>query len=245
MSDQSSSYSCEYCSKTFILKHNYDRHSSTCSFFYKTPKEISDEIDNEGPVPTMKEMYSLIQHMALRIQKLEKINANLKQRASREDNPLIILKNITPELGFSQWLKKYMLPDVKNHIQTVFDYTLFDGIVALFKDVFAESQRQSCRPIQYYSSKQNNIYIYDVSAKNRETWKVATNADLDKYIHMITNEFHNQFRIWFENNEDLMGKDEELFHHYYQKILSDDKLCKRKLKKHLCECLSNESDSHE
>ena len=59
---------------------------------------------------------------------------------------------------------------------------------------------------------------------------------------MITNEFHNQFRIWFENNEDLMGKDEELFHHYYQKILSDDKLCKRKLKKHLCECLSNESD---
>ena len=56
MSEKSSSYSCEYCSKTFILKHNYDRHSSTCSFFYKTPKEISDEIDNEGPVPTMKEM---------------------------------------------------------------------------------------------------------------------------------------------------------------------------------------------
>ena len=189
----------------------------------------------------MKEMYSLIQNMALRIQKLEKLNTALTQRANKQDNPLIILKNIRPDIVFSQWLKKYMLPDVKNYIQTVFEYTLFDGIIELFKAVFNDVRDQSCIPIQYYSNKQNNIYIYDISAKGKKAWKIATNTDISTYIKIITNEFHNQFRIWFNNNEDLMGKDEELFHTYYQKILSDDKLCTRKLKKQLCECLSNES----
>ena len=72
MTSTSSTYCCEYCNKTYILKHNYDRHKSVCNFFYKSPKEIADEIDNEGPIPNMREMYSLIQTMALRIQKLEK-----------------------------------------------------------------------------------------------------------------------------------------------------------------------------
>lgn len=234
-----SQYCCEYCSKSFILKHNYDRHMSTCSFFYKSGKEISNEIDNDGYVPNMKEMYSLVQDMALRIQKLEKENANLRQRTNRENNPLTILKNVKPDIIFSQWVKKYMLPDVKTHIQTVFEYTLLDGIIALFQEVFNGLGDQICMPIQYYSNKQNNLYVYDISDKGKEAWKVATNADLDKYIRLISNEFHNQFRIWCENNQESLDEDEELFPMYYRKILSDDKLCKRKIKKQICDCLSN------
>lgn len=239
MSTTTSNYCCGYCSKSFILKHNYDKHISTCSFFYKSGKEISNEIDNAGPIPSLKDMYSLVQDMAMRIQKLEKDNANLRQRTNKENNPLTILKHMKPDVVFSQWVKKYILSDVKNYLQTVFEYTLFDGIIALFQDTLGGLRDQSCLPVQYYPNKQNNLYVYEVSDKGNDTWKIATNVDLDKYIRMVTNEFYIQFGIWHENNQELLENDSELFPAYYQKILSDDKLCKRKIKKQICDCLSN------
>lgn len=236
-------YCCQYCNKRYILKHNYDRHNSACSFFHKSQKEIADEIDNEGPVPTMREMYSLLQNMALRIQKLEKENNNLKQRENKQSNPLVILKNIKPDVVFSQWIKKYILPDVSQHLQVVFDYTLFDGIKALLQQVFGDVRHQACMPIQYYPNKQNHVYVYEESEHGKESWKMTTNAQLDKYIRMITNEFHIQFGLWRENNQELMDGDQELFAAYYTKILGDDKLCKRKIKKILCDCLTNTDNS--
>jgi hypothetical protein len=186
----------------------------------------------------MKDMYSLVQDLALRVQKLEKENTNLKQRANKQCNPLSILKTVKPEIVFSQWLKKYMLPEIKHHLHSVLDNTLLYGIQALFQDVFGEMQDQSCAPVQYYPNKQHNMYVYETD-DNKCAWRIATNDDLEKYIRLITNEFHNQFRIWCENNKETLDRDEELFSLYYRKILSDDKLCKRKIKQQMCSQLSS------
>jgi len=239
MTSTSTTYCCENCNKSYILKHNYDRHKSVCSFFYKSHKEIADEIDNEGPIPSAREMYSLIQAMALRIEKLEKENNNLKQRENRQSNPLAILKNIKPDLVFSQWIQKYVLPDVHQHLQVVFDYSLFDGIKELLQQVFGDVRHQTCIPVQYYPNKQNNVYVYETGDNGKESWRLSTNAQLETYIRMITNEFHRQFGIWRENNQELMDGDQELFAAYYTKILGDDNLCKRKMKRLLSECLTN------
>jgi len=236
-----SNYCCTYCNKQYILKHNYEKHTSTCEFFYKSRQEVTNEIDNHGPVPSMKDMYSLIQDMALRIQRLEKENTNLKQRTNRQSNPLVILKKMKPDITFSKWVKKYMLPDVNMHLQTVFEYTLFDGLQALFKQVFEELSDQSSMPIQYFPNKQNNLYVYETS-DDKEGWKLLTNADLNQYVTMIANEFRNQFSIWCDNNQELIDEDPDLFPKYGQKILSEDRLCKSKIKKKLCECLSTDND---
>ena len=233
-----SNYSCNYCTKSYILKHNYDKHISTCEFFCKSNK---GNVDVDGPIPTMKDMYSLVQDLTLRVQKLEKENTNLKQRANKQSNPLSILKTVKPEIAFSQWLKKYMLPEIKHHLRSVLDNTLLYGIHALFQDVFGEMQDQSCAPVQYYPNKQHNMYVYETD-DHKCAWRIATNDDLEKYIRLITNEFHNQFRIWCENNKETLDRDEELFSLYYRKILSDDMLCKRKIKQQMCSQLSSIGD---
>lgn len=237
----SSNYSCNYCTKSYILKHNYEKHASVCEFFYKSNKENTDVIDNDGPVPTMKDMYSLVQDLAHRIQKLEKENTNLKQRTNKQNNPLSILKNVKPDLVFSQWLRKYMLPEIKHHLHSVLENTLSFGIQSLFQDVFGEMQDQSCAPVQYYPNKQHNMYVYETD-DDKCAWRIATNDDLEKYIRLVTNEFHNQFRIWCENNKETVDRDEELFSLYYRKILSDDKLCKRKIKQQICSQLTSIGD---
>ena len=118
-----------------------------------------------------------------------------------------------PEITFSQWLKKYMLPDVNIHLRTVFEYTLFDGLDALFKQVFEELSDQSSMPIQYFPNKQNNLYIYDLS-DDKECWKLMSNADLNKYITMIANEFHSQFSIL--NSIVAMTSSRDVPHSYHQ-----------------------------
>ena len=87
------------------------------------------------------------------------------------------------------------------------------------------------------------MYMYETNGNGKDSWKLSTNPQLDTYIRMITNEFHTQFGIWRENNPELMDGDQELFAAYYTKILGDDNLCKRKMKRLLSECLTNMHDS--
>ena len=243
MSSSTSNYCCKYCKKGYIKKHNFDRHVSTCEFFYKTKDEQADILDNHTRVPSMREMYSLLQDMSLRIQKLEKDNTNLRQTANRQANPLTMLKIIKPEIGFSDWLVKYVLPDINQHLDTVLNNTLYDGIHNLLEQVFDDIHDRSYLPIQFVSSKQMTLYVYDSNSENKNTWKMLTNSELNKHIGTITRRFHVEFGIWWENKRALLNEqDDELFPGYFGKIFSDDKLCRRQIKKLLCSCLSNKDE---
>ena len=84
----SSTYDCKYCKRNYKEKFNYDRHLLCCEFIFKSRREQNNEADLLAPIPTQREMYQLIQHMSIRIDKLEKDNQRLQQVAKRKHNVL-------------------------------------------------------------------------------------------------------------------------------------------------------------
>ena len=87
-----STYDCQYCNRNYKEKFNYDRHLLCCEFLFKSRREQNHEIDLLGPIPSQREMYQLIQHMSVRIDKLEKENIRLRQVNTRKYNILEQLK---------------------------------------------------------------------------------------------------------------------------------------------------------
>ena len=92
MTTTASTYNCRYCKREYREKFNYDRHIQCCEFTFKSRREQNNEIDMLAPAPSHHEMYQFIQHLSVRVDKLEKENKRLHQVARKKQN-LLELKN--------------------------------------------------------------------------------------------------------------------------------------------------------
>ena len=164
MTSNKTCHHCEYCGKTFRQKFNYTRHVLPCEFFSKTKKEQDYEIDNSQPLPSQRDMFSLMQHMILRIDKLEKENSRLKTNNSmRKIKVLDYLNKESYDKPFyclTDWIRYVILPDVKNYLEVVFENDLLTGITNLLTNNILNSDKMV--PFAGFQCDKNTFYVYDV-----------------------------------------------------------------------------------
>ena len=221
------SYNCPCCGKTFRQKFNYDRHILPCEFFSKSKKEQDFDIDNNYSLPTQREMFSLMQHMILRIDKLEKENDRLKHVNRRSKVKVIDYLNgysfENPLYSFTDWIRNIILPDVKNHLETVFEKDLLSGMVELLVNNIINNKEKNV-PIACFQCDKNIYYIYDTEeVYNSLRWFKLDSHEMDQYLCRMTKQFIYDFNnIWHKQHEDKIRNSEEWEEksvHYYTKIL--------------------------
>lgn len=237
-----STYDCQHCKRSYREKFNYDRHLLCCEFLYKSRRERNNEHDLLAPIPTLSEMYQLIQHMSVRIDKLEKENQRLVQVTRRKYNiieQLNLPENLEKlDMTFSEWIKQHILPEVHNSLQRVYENDLFEGL----KDVITSAINKfdiNVVPIRTFDNS-TTFYVFNSLEDNVKKWIKMQNADLDKYLRRISNQFLYDFKeYWYDvhkNQIETSEKYSDLYLEYHGKVLggntTEDNLF-QKLRKHV------------
>lgn len=235
-------HNCNFCKKQFHQKFNYDRHVLCCEFITKSHKERENEIDITQQLPTTIEMYQLMQHMMVRITKLENDNATLRRVKRGKLSVLEWLNDNTkcplPAFTFSDWIRNDILPNVKDYLETVFHQGLLAGLTSLFEQSISKCGSTTL-PICSFDTKLSKIYVFkkntNVDVQNEPTepmWIKIPNVELDKYLRRVANQFTYDFKsCWYEVHKAEIETDEkysEMYVDYYKQILggkmSDDTL---------------------
>ena len=234
LNDQKS-YHCRYCSKNFKRKFNFDRHYNVCKFLSSSKNTIDNDMDlTKDKIPSMEDMYRLIQNMCVRIEKLEEENKKLRQSERRKIKIIDWLnnsKNIQMNITFSQWINDIVLKKVYLYLNVVFESDLLNGIIKLFENLI-ETAELNKLPIQCFDNKTNIFYIYKMCIDEKEectkNWVQIKNHEFDTYLHLIVHQFLLDFKnIWYNANKTNIETNErykDLYIDNYKNILGGDKI---------------------
>ena len=239
-------YSCPYCKNTYAQKYNYDRHIPCCEFFYKSKKAITENIDLFAEkIPSQAEMFHLMQHMMVRIDKLEQENQQLKRFQKQKINILEWLNKSATSLNVTvqTWIKTEILPMVKTHLDVVFKTDLLATLKEILEKTTATTKPI---PICCFDNKQGTFYVFKKNNPNEPAqWNQIQNQELDKYLSAISHQFLLEFNnTWCKENEQKIESNEdykEMYRMYFQKILGGDETTRNKrLREHLYKTLKQE-----
>jgi hypothetical protein len=163
--------------------------------------------------------------MSIRIDKLEKDNNRLQQVAKRKYNILDYLNSQDNldrmTMTFSEWIKKAILPEVHNSLQSVYDKDLLEGLKHLISNAVNKMDANAV-PIRTFDSS-TTFYVFKLDETNTKKWMKIPNNDLDKYLRRISNQFLYDFKTyWYDvHSEEINknGKYNELYLDYHGKVL--------------------------
>ncbi len=216
-SKQNSQKKCEYCSYIFTKKENYVKHktSGKCilGFIDKTANVNNTNIPDCGNIISNKELMNTIRNLAIRVAKLEKDNASLKNTLQiRQKKQIIELLNtpkFVPNMLFSEW--STTIPVNQTILLTVFEYDLTEGIKTSILSVIVSAELQKL-PIQAFSQKPNTIYIYNNKTTNesKQEWMIMKNEVLEKAVSSISRNFLKEFLKWQAINKEKIDSNDNL-----------------------------------
>jgi|UniRef100_A0A6C0ISC6 hypothetical protein len=142
----------------------------------------------------------------------------------------------SPNMGFQQYLKTHLLPNVEQYLNVVFENDLYSGVKHLFDNNLIENM-----PIFCENKKVNSIfYIFE----NQE-WTKLTADQFKKIIIHILNEFIVIFNTsWIQTNQTNLLHDPSFYNKYmlyFEKIVGTSQMHQEKIitrvKKYLGELL--------
>lgn len=217
-------YQCAFCKREYKEKFNYDRHTVCCEFLCKTRREQLNDIDKIEKIPTQKEMFMLIQELALRNEKLEKEITKLKHVQKQKINILEWLNSTyssKPNIVFMDWVLQVVYSEINNILEIVYQTNLSNGLIKLFENIITIDNINTI-PIRAYENKTNVFYIYTKTLHKFE-WKIISNDEFNRILSKICHQFIVQFKNnWFIPNETKIENDEnykDMYINYYQRIL--------------------------
>lgn len=226
-----SGHTCNWCNRTYREQFNFDRHFLCCQFLHRTRRQRNNEIDIENdPLPSQRDMYSLLQDLVLRVNTLEGENRRYKQLLTRKVNIIDWLNNNTPPpMIFSRWLSDIVFPFVKDNLNIVFQNDLLKGIMATLDSALASMDTDQI-PLRAFSGRNTAFYIFDHNKQEAEPprWYKLTSQEFDKYLAKIDHQFLVDFnRYWYCAFKERMEVDEsykDKYITYHKAILGGNRV---------------------
>jgi hypothetical protein len=221
-------FTCSFCYRHYKMKDNYDKHIRCCEFFHRSRREHPDTAYE--PVPTIRELYHLVQDLACKNAQLQKKIAQLEKNQTTRNRKNIIeyLDDRLPTSSAFEWARSFVIQ--QRHLDTIFEGTLTDGIKHCIKDHLQTID--GTLPICAFTQKPNVIYAYntndcDDASVTETNWHVMTNAELDKFIFIISYKFLQAFMEWQRDFQHLLktsidDEEEETEHTIRQHQINDE-----------------------
>jgi len=209
-------YTCSYCEKNYRYKKNLVGHETVCKFMQlplQSRNEIIDIADDE--LPTLRDLYYIIQQQSLRIDQLESNQKKIKHMQRRKINLLHWLqqKKDPPTTTFPVWIAT-LLARVPTYIEIVFKENLWIAMTQLF----ASLEDADHLPICVFDYKPSQYYVYRL-----HTWEELPLYEFDSILQKIADQFYTVFvNGWYTENKGQLMKNDALydqFIRYQQKIL--------------------------
>lgn len=189
-------FECCHCSKSYKIKKAYDRHILVCSIISKTPSERKSENKQYENIPTVLEMYEMIQILIVKNDNLEKqVNKMSKWINNKKKVNVIewLNENNIPSIDFSQWLE--VLEITSEHMEFVFDHNFVEGINLSVREIINKDIESI--PIKAFEQKEGVLYVYNGSESK---WEIINSSQFETLFIKITKGLLTQLKLWQDEN---------------------------------------------
>ena len=212
---------CPYCLRNYKLKIYYERHVSVCKLLSDRRSENERNDCDNDEIPTIREMYKLIQNLYVENDKLKKEIQRIKNRKNNkiEDfDPFIWLNNnCSSEMNFDTWINSININD--EHLTSIFVNSMIDTIYEIIQ--YNISINKQNIPLVGLL-KNNKLYVYE------KEWKFMEDKHIEMFIDVIEKKISDYFVLWQKNNKSKITANEK-FQEKYLKITQ--KIVEKKMKK--------------
>lgn len=219
---------CKYCSRTFQFRDLYERHYYWCEFIWQGARNRLREAESYEQIPNPTDQFHMMQTMLVKIAKLEKEVAQLRNTSLVRKRIAIIQfleKNtqFLPTISFQEWIRS--IPVSFEDLDHVFTVDLIEGMKHSITRLLSSSDG-SVLPICSFQQKKDTLYIYSqtTNVETGETikkWVILSPEEWDRWINRFAHKFLQEFIQWqLVNSEKIHSSEQEKEKHveYMRKI---------------------------
>lgn len=213
-------HQCHFCNRCFHFKELFEKHEPVCEFFYKSKRERQYEDEKIEQLPTLQDMFKLIQKMYIEMNQQKTKIEHLERIIRVRNKTNSLLHSPIPTSTFTIWAKSIQ---VKNdHLLFAFRNGVFEGIRKCLFDEINEKGLTTL-PIRTPLEKSNILYVYKKVINGIEysnKWCICDSSDILYLVEQLMDKFMEEYCIWEDNNQEWISSSNE------NKELHIDYLCK-------------------
>jgi uncharacterized protein YihD (DUF1040 family) len=180
------SFVCKFCGKIYKMHTCYKKHIILCEI--TKSKDNGEEVEK---IPTIKQLYGIIQEMAVKYKKMEEkveemqkvLNKNNKINIVKYLNDSKLNKDSKLDITFKEWTKTIIVND--ENINNLLENTFIDTIINIFK---------------------NNL-------------KTNTQLPIVSFVQTNHKKLLRGLCIWSNNNQDLIKTSDKMCESYNKAII--------------------------
>ena len=175
---------CEYCSKSYTRKLSYIKHTILCEVFHKSKREKICEKEESTGIPSTKELYGIIQELALKYKILEEKMEDMHKWVDKKKKKLNVIQwlnvNVTPKITYTDWIQS--LKASEEEVEILIEKSMTLTVDSIFSKNLQDKPNHAY-PIYCFIQKANIFYIFDDSIKEWRQMKPEELITLSKKVH--------------------------------------------------------------
>jgi len=244
-----STYSCEYCSKTYTRKNAATKHFILCELLHnsinihnnttqkKLKREQQCEEEETSGIPSQRQLYIMLQELAFKCSVMETKMENMQKWTDKTKRKLNVLQWLNqqpvPIITYTIWANNIQLldEDITTLMEENVTYTLIKIVLRNLINLDSKSESEQTnqnQPIRCFNQKSNVFYIYTKSKQDGDK-QDGDKQDGDKQDENELNQWHlfttDQFSMLLHKIRGTMiGKLREWYKKHKQSIINDDNM---------------------
>lgn len=208
---------CDCCGKKFTRKTSYEKHVIICKFIKNTTKrEIICTEEETTNIPSISQLYMIIQEMALKQKKMEEKMEEMQKWIDKKKKKINIILWLSthqvPELPFESWAKSIVVHE--EDVLTLMEQSLSSTMQNILRKNVQKNTEDSIFPIASFAQKANVLYMYtnEKQSKNQNECESEKKKmewikmETEQYIYLIKHIHSKMLKAlcsWRQNNIDM------------------------------------------
>lgn len=218
---------CEYCNKQYTRKLSFNRHVVLCEVMNQSKRIRECEDQEETDIPTIKQLYSIIQELAISQKKMEDKMEIMQKWVDNKKKKINVIDwltdNTSPRNIFEKWVGE--LEVVQEDITVLNENTIIQTIINILKRNLMSHENSSPYPIACFTEKSNKIYVYVDCTDNTQKWVQQTQSHFVYMLKVVHSKILKMLCLWRNDNSDKITHNEhfaELYNKTRLKLMSFD-----------------------
>ena len=222
---------CEFCSKKYKLRTNFNKHHILCEVIYRAnrSKSVSKETEEVNlELPSPKLMYQMFLELAFKYNKLEEKVELMNKFVNKTKKKINVLEWLNNNSDFKPTLVFENLSNsihiLETDIQFLFNNNFYDLLnLILTRHIYDHA---FCSPLFSFIQKPNTIYIYsDFKSDLNCQWIELSREKLIYFLNIIHHQIFKKFLDWRNTYQNKINANDELLDTYNKsniKLMSID-----------------------
>ena len=201
-------HSCTYCGKQYTRKTSHARHVILCEIFHQTKHEKTCEEEENSNIPSTKQLYKIIQELAIRHQTMEQKLNDMQKWVETKKKKINVIQwlnsNKKPNVNMDSWINSIQVTE--EHIQVLIEHNMIKTLSEIMrKKATSVMDDTYIHPLFCLTQKENLFYSYN---SDEDVWTKFTTDDFIVMLKKIHRKILIALCEWYDKNiERINGSD--------------------------------------